>query len=578
MRKEFSKSPAAGEELRMKNDKQLPGSHQKPVRTFEGHSMTPECTNNIISIATFLDGNRIASLSGDNIIRIWRLEDGAEMMKWVAKQLLWALVISGNGKQVVSAEGEDPRSNPKKGLCEDDFDNVAYWQLWVRDVESGRVVAGPLDGHTNAVLALDISPDGEMLASGSFDRTVILRDTNTWQRKGEPLLCGSPVFCIRFSPTSQLAVATIKYIQIWDLDRRERLAQFNGHSDFNIGARSLSLTWTRDGVHLLSAGNNWDPVIRSWDTSTWQQAGDPWTGHDKDAAIICIVLNPAGTLLASASHDCTVRLWQFPTGTEVARFKHSDLVSQVAFSVDGRSIFSGGKDKKISQWEIPEDVLTAAESDSLANTKNEARGKQKIKCPLNSEIPGQRRNKLANAEHLDRFFARGTHSASPLAHTERPSSSCLLDLGTFFNGIRSSSDKEKQKERQPERKAPQVIDVPLGTATPGDVVGVDDGVRPYVLFFYLSWFQKKKKKPDPPRPVYDDELEDDESEHAILDVHIATTRTQIDTRKDMGLTPTTFFQSQPEAGPFRPAPPVDDEREVDIVDVPIPTTSMKKWN
>ncbi|KAG2351079.1 hypothetical protein BDR07DRAFT_1386573 [Suillus spraguei] len=50
----------------------------------------------------------------------------------------------------------------------------------------------------------------------------------------------------------------------------------------------------------------------------------------------------------------------------------------------------------------------------------------------------------------------------------------------------------------------------------GDVVGVDDGVRPFVLFFCLSWFQKKEKKPEP-RPVYDDELEDDEDEENVLD-------------------------------------------------------------
>ncbi|KAG1732290.1 hypothetical protein EDB19DRAFT_1290815 [Suillus lakei] len=223
-------------------------------------------------------------------------------------------------------------------------------------------------------------------------------------------------------------------------------------------------------------GTHCSPGLMMARISSQQQAGDPWTGHDEDEPINYIVLNSAGTLLASASDDCTVRLWQFPAGTEVARFKHSDPVFCVAFSVDGRSIFSGGENKEVSQWEIPEDVLAAAESDSPSSAKNEINwSKQNMKHLLNSEIPGQRRNKLANSKHLDKFFARGTHSASPLAHAERPSSSRLLDFTTFFNGIRPSSDKkEKQKDRRPKQMAPQVIDVPLGIATPGDVVGVDD--------------------------------------------------------------------------------------------------------
>jgi hypothetical protein len=50
----------------------------------------------------------------------------------------------------------------------------------------------------------------------------------------------------------------------------------------------------------------------------------------------------------------------------------------------------------------------------------------------------------------------------------------------------------------------------------GDVVGVDDGIRPFVLFFCLSWFQKKEKKQEP-RPVYDDEVDDDDEEDNALD-------------------------------------------------------------
>ncbi|KAG1735221.1 hypothetical protein EDB19DRAFT_1830341 [Suillus lakei] len=157
-----------------------------------------------------------------------------------------------------------------------------------------------------------------------------------------------------------------------------------------------------------------------------------------------------------------------------------------------------------------------------------SKGKQRyMNRFFDSEISGQCRNKSRNHERI--------------THSEHPSSSCLFDIRTFFSSIRRSSGKGKQKARQPKQKAPGVVDVPLGEATYQDVVGVDDGTRPYVLFFCLSWFQGKKKKPDPPRPVYDDELEDDESEEAILSVPIPTNRVQPPQQQEIELKPVATY-------------------------------------
>jgi WD40 repeat protein len=182
----------------MKDDRQLPVSHQKPIKTFEGYD------GNISSIATFPDGKRIATASADQTIHIWRLEDGAEMMKWVVKQYAYALVLLDNGKQIVSAEGEAPHGVDKGDFDEGDFDpnDVLVSQLWVRDVESGRVVTGPLEGHTSVVLTLDIFSDGEILASGSGDSTVILWDTSTWQMKGRPIVAHPSILHPIFSDQS----------------------------------------------------------------------------------------------------------------------------------------------------------------------------------------------------------------------------------------------------------------------------------------------------------------------------------------------------------------------------------------
>jgi len=338
------------ERPRRDTDKQVAVSCSDPVKTFEGHQDV------ITTIATFPDGDKIATGSFDKTIRIWRLKDGREMKKWVVKKKVGALVILRNLNRIhmVTAEGDVPGP-------ESNFDETLYWPLWVRDAETGSIVAGPLHGHTHAVWTLDVSPDGDVLASGSYDGTVILWDTKTWQRRGGPLLCGlhvmsigfSPTSELQFPPTSELSVSTSEDIQIWDLDRRERIAQFKGHNN----SWNRWLTWTPDGERLLSAGDMNDPTICVWDTSTWKRDSSPWIGHDDE--INHITLHPARSLLASASKDHTVRLWHLTTGTELVRYEHSDVVYHAAFSVDERFIFSGGKDMKISQWEIPEDVLAA---------------------------------------------------------------------------------------------------------------------------------------------------------------------------------------------------------------------------
>jgi hypothetical protein len=132
-------------------------------------------------------------------------------------------------------------------------------------------------------------------------------------------------------------------------------------------------------------------------------------------------------------------------------------------------------------------------------------------------------------------------------HGDNSPSTLLPGGRAFFNPVQSSSDKGKQKAREPKRKTVKAVNVPLGQATYGDVVGVDDGIRPFVLFFCLSWFQKKEKKQEP-RPVYDDEVDDDDEEDNALDP--VTMPPPGVRHEEIELKPLAG-QSQPEAGPSR---------------------------
>ena len=58
-----------------------------------------------------------------------------------------------------------------------------------------------------------------------------------------------------------------------------------------------------------------------------------------------VAFSPDGSILASASYDNTVRLWNATTGQEVQTLKgHTGMVKAVAFSPDGSVLGSASRD------------------------------------------------------------------------------------------------------------------------------------------------------------------------------------------------------------------------------------------
>src|SRR6059058_438720 len=85
----------------------------------------------------------------------------------------------------------------------------------------GAASAQPTEfkGHTNFVYSVAFSPNGEVLATGSFDNTIKLWDFKTGKEKFTLKGHTNAIYCVAFSPNGELLASASqdKTIRLWNV-------------------------------------------------------------------------------------------------------------------------------------------------------------------------------------------------------------------------------------------------------------------------------------------------------------------------------------------------------------------------
>ncbi|XP_057469955.1 WD40 repeat-containing protein HOS15-like [Actinidia eriantha] len=312
------------------------------VTVLEGH------TSEVFTCAWSPAGLLLASGSGDATARIWTIGDGPFSS---GMQTGPPNVILKHCKGRTNEKCKDVTSLDWSGdgtqLATGSYDGQA--RIWNKD---GELIT-TLNKHKGPIFSLKWNKKGDYLLSGSFDETAIVWDVKTGEWKQQFEFHSAPTLDVDWrNNVSFASCSTDHMIYVCKVGENRPIKTFSGHQ-----GEVNAIKWDPTGSLLASCSDDSTAKI-------WSMKQDTFLHDLKEHTreIYTIRWSPTGLgtnnpnqqlVLASASFDSTIKLWDVELGSNLFSLKgHRDSVYSVAFSPNGEYLASGSLDKCLHVWSV----------------------------------------------------------------------------------------------------------------------------------------------------------------------------------------------------------------------------------
>ena len=354
----------------------------------------PELSN---SAKQLLPSGTFLTCSSDDTIRIWNLDvlKGSQESTFVYKRNIFSA-------ELLKILYMDPELSY---ICDVD----------INPSDSSEKTDTTYDGK-NGVRSLKLSPDGRHLASGDRSGNIRIFDLELQQDLCKIEAHDSEVLCLEYSDEhlfggkSLLSSASRdRLIHIFDVRNQYSFVQTMDDHSSSITAVKFVRNKSNNNLQMISCGadkslifrkgveNNGqsfnfirehhvvgkttlydmevdveqsyvltacqDRMIRVYDVVTGKNTSNFKGSQGDDGTLIKIALDPSGAFIATSCTDKSLYIYDYQSGECLAATSgHSELVTGLKFSENGKNLISVSGDGCIFIWKLPNEMINAIAS------------------------------------------------------------------------------------------------------------------------------------------------------------------------------------------------------------------------